>query len=240
MTPQDFIRKWRANTRAERAAAQEHFIDLCRLLGEPTPNEDPDGATYAFEKGATKATGGEGWADVWRRGRFAWEYKGKHKDLEAAHRQLLLYAGALENPPLLITSDIERIVIRTNWTGYASERHDILLDELADPARLKLLKWAFAEPERLRPATTRQALTEKAAAEFAEIAKRLRARARAARRRPLPRPPRLLRLRRRHRASPGGPVRADARRRAEDARPVRRAGGRALRRDGEQGRAGRL
>ena len=138
MTPQDFIRKWKANTRAERAAAQEHFIDLCRLLGEPTPNEDPDGATYAFEKGATKATGGEGWADVWRRGRFAWEYKGKHKDLEAAHRQLLLYAGALENPPLLITSDIERIVIRTNWTGYASERHDILLDELADPARLKI------------------------------------------------------------------------------------------------------
>ena len=176
MTPQDFIRKWKANTRAERAAAQEHFIDLCRLLGEPTPNEDPDGATYAFEKGATKATGGEGWADVWRRGRFAWEYKGKHKDLEAAHRQLLLYAGALENPPLLITSDIERIVIRTNWTGYASDRHDILLDELADPARLKILKWAFADPERLRPATTRQALTEKAAAEFAEIAKRLRGR----------------------------------------------------------------
>lgn len=176
MTPQDFIRKWKANARAERAAAQEHFIDLCRLLGEPTPNEDPDGSTYAFEKGATKATGGDGWADVWRRGRFAWEYKGKHKDLDAAHRQLLLYAGALENPPLLITSDIERIVIRTNWTGYASERHEVLLDELADPRRLQLLKWAFSDPERLRPATTRQALTEKAAAEFAEIAKRLRAR----------------------------------------------------------------
>lgn len=174
MTPQNFIRKWKANARAERAAAQEHFIDLCRLLDEPTPNEDPTGAAYAFEKGATKATGGDGWADVWRRGRFAWEYKGKHKDLEAAHRQLLLYAGALENPPLLITSDIERIVIRTNFTGYATERHDLLLDDLADPRRLALLKWAFADPDRLRPTTTRQGLTEKAASEFAEIARRLR------------------------------------------------------------------
>lgn len=174
MTPDAFIRKWKANIRAERAASQEHFIDLCRVLGEPTPNEDPDGSTYAFEKGAIKATGGDGWADVWRRGRFAWEYKGKHKDLDAAHRQLLLYAGALENPPLLIVSDIERIVIRTNWTGYASERHELLLEDLAQPARLAILKWAFSDPDRLRPAITRQGLTEKAAAEFAEIAKRLR------------------------------------------------------------------
>ncbi len=174
MTPDSFIRKWKANARAERAASQEHFIDLCRLLGEPTPNEDPDGSTYAFEKGAIKATGGDGWADVWRRGRFAWEYKGKHKDLEAAHRQLLLYAGALENPPLLIVSDVERIVIRTNWTGYASERHELLLEDLATPARLAILKWAFSDPDRLRPAITRQGLTEKAATEFAEIAKRLR------------------------------------------------------------------
>jgi hypothetical protein len=100
MTPAAFIAKWRANARNERAAAQEHFLDLCALLDEPTPNSDPTGASYAFEKGATKASGGEGWADVWRRGRFAWEYKGKHKDLDAAHRQLLQYAGALENPPL--------------------------------------------------------------------------------------------------------------------------------------------
>jgi len=33
----------------ERAAAQEHFIDLCRMLGQPTPNDaDPTGDWYAF------------------------------------------------------------------------------------------------------------------------------------------------------------------------------------------------
>ena len=78
------------NVRAERAAAQEHFIDLCRMLGEMTPNEaDPDGDWYAFEKGAAKLEGGDGYADVWKRGHFGWEYKGKKKDLAAAYRQLV-------------------------------------------------------------------------------------------------------------------------------------------------------
>jgi hypothetical protein len=50
VTPHEFAAKWSGSTRAERAAAQEHFIDLCRMLGYPTPNEaDPDGAWYAFE-----------------------------------------------------------------------------------------------------------------------------------------------------------------------------------------------
>ena len=182
VTPTAFIAKWRANARNERAAAQEHFLDLCALLDEPTPNSDSTGAAYAFEKGATKASGGEGWADVWRRGRFAWEYKGKHKDLDAAHRQLLQYAGALENPPLLVTSDIERITIRTNWTNAVSERHEVGLDELADPVRLGVLKSVFADPDRLRPGKTRAALTAEAAAEFAELARRLRERSHDAQR----------------------------------------------------------
>lgn len=115
MTADGFIAKWRAAELKERSAAQEHFIDLCRLLDEPTPAEaDPSGTFYAFERGATKTTGGEGWADVWKRGHFGWEYKGKRKDLNAAFVQLQQYALALENPPLLVTCDLERFVIRTN------------------------------------------------------------------------------------------------------------------------------
>jgi len=39
------------------------------MLGEQTPNEaDPDGDWYAFEKGAARLEGGDGYADVWRRG----------------------------------------------------------------------------------------------------------------------------------------------------------------------------
>ena len=38
------------------------------------------------------------------------------------------------------------------------------------------LKWAFADPERLRPGETRQSLTERAAASFASVAQALRER----------------------------------------------------------------
>ncbi|MCK4393188.1 hypothetical protein KAX17_09820 [Candidatus Bipolaricaulota bacterium] len=77
MTPQEFVDKWRRSKLTERSAAQSHFNDLCRMLGQPTPAKaDPEGATFTFEKGVDKRTGGHGWADVWKKGFFAWEYKG--------------------------------------------------------------------------------------------------------------------------------------------------------------------
>ena len=175
MTPGEFIAKWRASELKESSASQEHFIDLCRLLAEPTPAEaDPAGEWYCFERGARKDTGGDGWADVWKRGCFAWEYKGRRADLDAAFNQLRQYALALENPPLLIVSDMVRFRIRTNWTNSVSVTHEFTLDDLADGATRDKLKWAMSEPERLRPGETRQAVTERAAATFAELAQGLR------------------------------------------------------------------
>lgn len=79
-TPADiaaFIAFWRDSTLKERSGAQGHFIALCRLLEIKPPTEaDPHGEWFAFEKGARKTSGGDGWADVWRRHSFAWEYKG--------------------------------------------------------------------------------------------------------------------------------------------------------------------
>jgi hypothetical protein len=173
----DFIRKWRAVELKERSAAQEHFIDLCRLLREPTPAEaDPTGQFYCFERGATKASGGEGWADVWKRGHFGWEYKGKRKDLDAAFSQLQQYALALESPPLLVVCDLDHFIIRTAWSNTVSEKHEFALEDLRDPHNLQKLKWVMADPEKLRPGKTRQDLTEDAAAEFATLAQSLRAR----------------------------------------------------------------
>ena len=123
MTPASFIAKWSRVTLPERAASQEHFIDLCRLLGQPTPAEhDATGAEYTFEKGvsviggASKGSKGKsGFADVWWRNKFGWEYKrkDKYKDLDEAYRQLLQYREALENPPLLVVSDITRTQIHS-------------------------------------------------------------------------------------------------------------------------------
>jgi hypothetical protein len=179
MTPSAFAAKWKGSQATEKAAAQEHFIDLCRMLGEPTPNEaDPTGEHYAFEKHVAKNLGGDGFADVWKRGFFAWEYKGKKHDLKAAYKQLLDYREDLENPPLLIVSDIERIEIHTNFTGLKPVVETITLDELAgDPTRaLYLLRDVFAAPEEFRPRIEPAQITEKAARSFAEIAQSLRGR----------------------------------------------------------------
>jgi type II restriction/modification system DNA methylase subunit YeeA len=177
MTPQEFVRKWRPVALTERQTAQEHFGDLCRLLGEPTPIEaDPEGIDYAFEKGANRATGGRGWADVWKRGRFAIEYKKRHANLGAALKQLLNYAGALANPPLLLTCDTDRIEINTNWNDVVSTQIVIRLEELLDPEKLQILKTVFTDPDALKPVKKRADVTAEAAKSFASLADRLRRR----------------------------------------------------------------
>ena len=109
LTPSEFAANWSGSTATERAASQGHFIDLCRMLGVPTPNEaDPHGEWYAFEKGAEK-TGGDGFADVWKRHHVAWEYKGKQKDLGAAYQQLLqVHSHAM--PHHRVTSQLATIL----------------------------------------------------------------------------------------------------------------------------------
>ena len=153
--------------------------------GEQTPNEaDPTGEDYAFEKGATKTSGGQGWADVWKRGRFAWEYKGKHANLRAAYQQLLQYREDLDNPPLLVVCDLDRFAVHTNFTGTAKRVYAFSLADLAAPVAtegsalppLDVLRAVFAAPERLRPERTAEYVTEQAAAEFATLAESLRQR----------------------------------------------------------------
>ncbi|MFZ1829268.1 MAG: class I SAM-dependent DNA methyltransferase [Candidatus Competibacteraceae bacterium] len=173
----EFVRVCRESALTERSGSQSHFIALCRLLGlKPPLEEDPRGEWFTFEKGAKKTGGGDGWADVWRRHCFAWEYKGKHRDLNAALRQLQQYALALENPPLLIVSDMETMEIHTNFSNTVNVTHRLTLDDLADPAKLDLLRWAFLEPDRLQPARTREAVTQTAATLMGGLAQSLRQR----------------------------------------------------------------
>jgi hypothetical protein len=177
VNPGEFAAKWMGSTRSERAAAQEHFIDLCRMLEVPTPNEaDPTGEMYAFEKGAEKTGGGGGFADVWKRGYFGWEYKGKKKDLKVAYDQLLRYREALDNPPLLVVCDLDQFQIHTNFTGTAKRVYPFSLADLAtDPSEpLRILRAVMLSPEDLRPDQTREQLTEEAARHFASIAGSLR------------------------------------------------------------------
>ncbi|MDX8391453.1 MAG: type IIL restriction-modification enzyme MmeI, partial [Mariprofundaceae bacterium] len=175
MTPETFIEKWRDSGLGERQASQSHFNDLCALLDETNPTDaDHAGEWFCFEKGAKKTGGGDGWADVWKKGHFGWEYKGPNKDLDKAYQQLQRYAVALENPPLLVVSDTRDIIIHTHFTNAVYQTHTILLEDIGTAENLQKLKWLFTDPERLRPGQTRDAVTAEVAKAFASIAQNLR------------------------------------------------------------------
>src|SRR5215472_16929209 len=177
MTPEEFIAKWRGTTRTEGSAAQEHFLDLCALLGVPKPGDvDRHGTEYTFEKSTRKIGGTAGFADVWKRHCFAWEYKGNRANLVQAYAQLKHYADAFENPPLLIVSDMQEIRVHTNFTNAIAQQHVIPLAELRSVEARELLRNCFLHPERLLPTQTRESVTAEAAAKFAGIAVRLRQR----------------------------------------------------------------
>jgi hypothetical protein len=177
MTITEFIAKWRRVDLTERSASQQHFLDLCALVGQSPPAAaDPTGADFCFEKGAGKAGGGEGWADVWKRGHFAWEYKGRLANLTTAYQQLLQYKDALDNPPLLVVSDMERFVIRTNFTNTPARRIEFTCDDLIDERNLAVLRAVFFDPDRLKPEKTTQRITEDAAERITQIATSLRER----------------------------------------------------------------
>ncbi|MBE7432415.1 MAG: class I SAM-dependent DNA methyltransferase [Anaerolineales bacterium] len=175
MTPQEFISKWQRVTAREKQTYQEHFLDICQLVGHQTPNEyDPTGTRFAFEMGAAKTSGGQGWADVAKLGFFGWEYKGKDADLDKAYEQLLRYRDALQNPPVLVVSDINFIVIRTNYTNLPTRTYTLGLEDLLKPESIDLLKKVFTSPEDLKPKETIESVTREAAEKFAKLAKNLR------------------------------------------------------------------
>ncbi|NZA02699.1 class I SAM-dependent DNA methyltransferase [Ottowia beijingensis] len=179
MTPADFIAKWGpggpAHSLSERAGAQPHFIDLCRLLGVPEPGAVP-GEDYVFEQHTLLLGEARGYADVYWRNRFAWENKAPAKNLDAALRQLQQYSLALSNPPLLVVCDRLVIRIHTQFNGHPSEQHTVRIDQLDQPATQSLLRRVWLDPESFRPQKTTRDITEAAARSFATLAEQLRSR----------------------------------------------------------------
>ena len=101
MDAAEFVRKWRAFEGKETAGYVSHFDDLCPTPGShQTPAEaDPSATFFCYQKQVAKDDGRLGFADVFFQRHFGWEYKGNHKDLEAAYfEQLLRYRGEPRKP----------------------------------------------------------------------------------------------------------------------------------------------
>jgi type II restriction/modification system DNA methylase subunit YeeA len=192
MTAAEFKKKWSRYQGKETSAYQGHFDDLCRLLGQPTPAEaDPSGNDFfcyqkrvikdleLFELHDTPDAGDpeeRGFADVWKKGCFGWEYKGKKKNLDEAYRQLLRYREALLNPPLLVVCDFERYIIRTNFNGTVQETFEFSNDQIDRPENWRVLRALFENPDLLKPQRTTNEVTKALAEKFAEVARSLQKR----------------------------------------------------------------
>ncbi len=142
---------------------------------------DAVGERFTFDKPVSKVYGGKGFADVWFRDHFAWEYKGKHKDLKAAYKQLNDYREDLGNPPLLVVCDLDRFEVHTNFTAtakrvYAFNLDDLLRNEVTATCPLPpldVLRALFGDYSVLRPERTDARVTQEAAKVFARLAERL-------------------------------------------------------------------
>ncbi len=180
ISPREFVDRWAQSSLREQQGAQSHFNELCELVGYKTPAQlDPDGEFFTFEEQVTKATGGRGRADVWYKDRFAWEYKGKHKDLDAAYAQLLAYRGGLGNPPLLVVCDFMEYRVYPQWAHTSGQPFVFHNEDLLQREAQNFILWLLESPERFKELREherkeREELTLKLANTFAHLADLMR------------------------------------------------------------------
>ncbi len=174
ITPYQFVSKWSQVTQTESAVSQSHFLDVCALIGHPAPlGMDPKGEFFKFEAKTVKPGGSKGWADVYFLDKFILEYKGSHANLQKAYEQLLLYKEFLGNPPLLITSDTQKIVIHTNFVNTVQETYEVTFANISDGDGIALLKRVFNDPLSFKPKTTKEYVTNATADTFVSVAETL-------------------------------------------------------------------
>ena len=97
------------------------------------------------------------------------------KNLSDAYNQLLQYRENLNNPPLLVVTDINNWEIHTNFVNTANEPRRFSHEEIAsDPVKRDWLRYMFFAPERLHPGHNTAQVTQDAAKVFRLIADNMR------------------------------------------------------------------
>ena len=164
MTPQEFVAKWHNVQFGEKQASQEMFLDICALVGHPTPVAYGNSDVFTFEKSVPG-----GFADAYLEEHFGWEFKGSDAQLPEAINQLLRYQVYLKTPPLLIVSSFDTIHIRTNFPGMETILHVIPVAALDQTDNLAKLRNAFSAPGEFRPNRTVEEVTQETANLFRDI-----------------------------------------------------------------------
>lgn len=190
-----FLTKWQGSEGSERSHAQHFLIDLCSLVGLPSPGTHVDDDLRLEKDVALQEADGEhlGRADLVRRGAFvieckqftAKERRSKtwHLGMQEALGQALGYARGLPDVPVfVIACDVGHCFELLacfdgsgHWRPFPAGSNRIYLSELNDPKKFAQLKTALTDPKRLDPTKLQIEVTTKVAAQIGELAKALRA-----------------------------------------------------------------
>jgi hypothetical protein len=91
----------------------------------------------------------------------------------------LLYRIDLENPPLLVVSDMDRFEVHRNFENTIEKVYKFTNEEIGsanNEEALRILSALFRSPSSIKPGKTREDVTEEIAAKFASLADGLRSR----------------------------------------------------------------
>jgi hypothetical protein len=200
-----FITRWQGvqlTTASELSTSQTFILDLCALLGVPTPLPSLE-QDYLFERPVTFQHGdgstSSGRIDCYKRSAFVWESKklrntpvaGKRFDIAllAARAQAENYARALPaaevkqgRPPFLVVADIGHVLeiyadftqSGATYTPFPDPRHHrIQLADLHDEAIRARLAQIWLDPLALDPSRASARVTREVSEQLASLAKSL-------------------------------------------------------------------
>jgi hypothetical protein len=200
-----FITRWQGvqlTTASELSSSQTFILDLCALLGVPTPLPSLE-QDYLFERPVTFQHGdgstSSGRIDCYKRAAFVWESKklrntpvaGKRFDIAllAARTQAEKYARALPaaeiaqgRPPFLVVADIGHVLeiyadftrSGATYTPFPDPRHHrIQLADLHDAAIRARLAQIWLDPLALDPSRASARVTREVSEQLAGLAKSL-------------------------------------------------------------------
>ncbi len=202
---QAFITRWQGvalTAATELSTSQSFIIELCTLLGVPTPLPN-DALDYVFERPITFAHGdgstSAGRIDCYRRGHFVWESKklryvnaggaAFNSAMLTARSQAENYARALPpseiaagRPPFVLVADVGNVIevyaeftrSGASYTPFPDPRsHRLALGDLARPEIRERLRLVWTDPLALDPARLSARITREVAGQLAELAKSL-------------------------------------------------------------------
>ena len=176
MTPEAFIAKWKPPTSRSAQRPKSTFSTSAACSTKETPakpiHQAQATASSVARQRPTAARVGLTSGSV---GSFAWEYKGRGKELCCGLCSAPTVCDCARKPTLLVVCNLDRFRIHTNWNNTVVSSTSLI----GRPSRSEPsaeAKAVLSNPEELRSGKTRRALTEQADSDFAGLAQRLRER----------------------------------------------------------------